>query len=85
MFHPLFGQHSHLGQRFKRVGVEHFLTIAPVETFGKAVLNRLAELDVLDFDMLVLASQLEIDEVNSGPLSTLIFHILKFKVRVMTT
>ncbi len=60
MFHPLFGEHPDLGQGFEQECIEHLLAIASVESFDKAVLHGLAGLDVLDFDVVCPAPQLEV-------------------------
>ncbi len=52
---PFLGNVSHLLERFKDMGIEHFMTVGAVKSFNKGILLWLTRLDKLELDAFFLA------------------------------
>ena len=50
LLHPLCTDLPHLIQRLEYIGIEHFVSIGPIEPFDEGILVRLARLNISERD-----------------------------------
>ena len=50
LLHPLCTDLPHLIQRLEYIGIEHFVSIGPIEPFDEGILIRLARLNISERD-----------------------------------
>ncbi len=52
---PFLGNFTNLLERFKDMGIKHFMTVGAVKAFNKGILLGLARLDKLELDAFFFA------------------------------